>query len=179
MQRRVVLKRLDDDCLLDGELHPSIRRRLERVQQLPLVAVTNLHGVERRGDAVYLLWEFVEGQPLEAVPDCARFEREVRHVVEMLHSHGIIHGALHARNIIIDDCGGVHLMHVSPLLFSDPQIDAAALDAIFGKGEDKLRPYDGDDTAGIRKNALIGAAVAAVAALLITGSVIYFASSPL
>jgi len=50
------------------------------------------------------------GLPLEELPivERARLEREVRHVVQMLHSHGIVHGALHARNIIIDDRGGVH-----------------------------------------------------------------------
>jgi len=47
--------------------------------------------------------------------------------VEALHQVGIIHGALHARNIIIDPSGRPHLTHVSPLLFHDPVADEAAL----------------------------------------------------
>jgi hypothetical protein len=45
--RQVVLKKLDDDCLLDGQLHPSIKLRLERVRELPVRCVANFLGVER------------------------------------------------------------------------------------------------------------------------------------
>jgi hypothetical protein len=34
-------KRLDDDCLLDRELHPSIAERLHRVRELPVCNVAN------------------------------------------------------------------------------------------------------------------------------------------
>src|SRR4051812_50121461 len=64
LDRKVVLKPLDGDCLLDGQLHPMIRQRLERVRELPLTGVANLIGVERvHGDA-QLVWEFVDGTPL-------------------------------------------------------------------------------------------------------------------
>src|SRR5438067_5806613 len=46
--RAVVLKALDNDCLLKkGTLHPSIRDRLARVRELALTGVANLYGVER------------------------------------------------------------------------------------------------------------------------------------
>ena len=58
----VVRKRLDDDCLLDGQLHPSIRQRLERVRELPLTGVANLIGVEKNNAGVAeLVWQFVTG----------------------------------------------------------------------------------------------------------------------
>ena len=63
--RTVVLKKLDDDCLLDGQLHPSIKLRLERVRELPVRCVANFLGVERDGAGVaQMVWEFVRGTPL-------------------------------------------------------------------------------------------------------------------
>ncbi|MEA2708669.1 MAG: hypothetical protein QOF78_1270 [Phycisphaerales bacterium] len=137
MQRRTVLKRLDDDCLLDGQLHPSIQLRLERVRELPVTAVANLLGVERDAAGVaHLLWEFIPGTPLAEVrsADWLKMSREVVLAVQSLHAAGIVHGAIHSRNVIVDDAGQVRLTHVSPLLYSDPDHDAAdvvaMLDAI-------------------------------------------------
>src|SRR5436309_2586267 len=65
--RAIVLKRLDRDCLLKGQLHPNIKDRLARVRELALTGVATLYGVERdtgSGEA-YLVWQFVEGTPLE------------------------------------------------------------------------------------------------------------------
>src|SRR5687767_13638500 len=49
--RGVVLKKMDDDCLLRGQLHPSIRERLGRVRELAHGGVANLYGVARDGAA--------------------------------------------------------------------------------------------------------------------------------
>ena len=128
--RKTIVKRLDDDCLLDGQLHPSIRQRLERVRELPLRGVANLLGVERGGDsegAANLVWEYVPGRPLEEVtgdePTWRRLCREVILAVEALHAAGIVHGAIHGRNVIVTDAGEVRLTHVSPLLYTDPEQD--------------------------------------------------------
>jgi hypothetical protein len=126
----VVRKRLDDDCLLDGQLHPSIRQRLERVRELPLTGVANLIGVEKNNAGVAeLVWQFVTGTSLEEIRGDARvwgrWAREVILAVEALHASGIVHGAIHERNVIIDPRGEVRLTHVSPLLYSDTDHDAA------------------------------------------------------
>ena len=134
--RRVVLKRLDDDCLLDGQLHPSIRLRLERVRELPVKCVANLLGVERDASGVpVLVWEFLPGTPLADVRggdvDWLRLCREVVLAVQSLHTAGIVHGAIHARNAILDDATGeIRLTHVSPLLYTDPDSDAADVTAM-------------------------------------------------
>ena len=132
VNRQVVLKRLDEDCLLDGQLHPSIRQRLERVRELPLRGMANLLGVERcdTGEGVaQLVWEFVPGRPLAEVEgDEAMWRRMCREVilaVEALHAAGIVHGAIHARNIIVTDRDEIRLTHVSPLLYNDPDQDEA------------------------------------------------------
>ena len=40
---------MDHDCLLRGQLHPSIRERLSRVRELAHGGVANLYGVGRDG----------------------------------------------------------------------------------------------------------------------------------
>jgi hypothetical protein len=126
--RQVVLKRLDEDCLLDGQIHPAIRQRLNRVRELPLVGIANLMGVERIEGVAQLVWEYVPGTPLaEFEGDAAawgRVTRELMLAVDSLHSAGIVHGSIHERNIIIDDSGSIRLTHVSPLLYTETDQDA-------------------------------------------------------
>jgi hypothetical protein len=71
----------------------------------------------------------VPGRTLEEVRGdaaaWARWAREVILAVEALHAAGIVHGAVHERNVIVDPHGQVRLTHVSPLLHSDSDHDAA------------------------------------------------------
>lgn len=134
--RRVVLKLLEDDCLLDGELHPLIHDRLSRVRELAHVAVANLLGVEPDGERAFLVWEYVEGTPLvEHYPamDARRREllaRELIACVETLHALGIVHGEIHGNNVFVTPAGHIKLTHVSPLLYNDAQVDTEALIAV-------------------------------------------------
>jgi serine/threonine protein kinase len=138
VHRRTFRKRLDDDCLLDRQLHPSIAERLDRIRQLPVSNVANFHGVEVDADGVWLVWQYIEGVTLEqyllqehSQTNRAALARELRLLVQAVHAHGIVHGGIHARNVIIDPQGMVHLTHVSPLLYSDPAQDDRALDELF------------------------------------------------
>ncbi len=63
--RRRVLKDLAGDCLLSGRLHSQIRDRLSAVRGLAHGSVANLYGVERDGERVFLVWDFVEGERLD------------------------------------------------------------------------------------------------------------------
>jgi tRNA A-37 threonylcarbamoyl transferase component Bud32 len=130
--RKVVLKRVDEDCLLRNQLHPSIRDRLGRVRELAHGGVANLHGVERDGDAAWLVWEYVEGQTFdESVADPQRtprdlmvLARELILAVDSLHLQGIVHGALVGGNVVVTPDGTVRLVHISPLLYTDMDVDA-------------------------------------------------------
>jgi hypothetical protein len=163
--RGVVLKKMDDDCLLRGQLHPSIRERLARVRELAHGGVANLYGVAREGagldeDAAegsaaaggagraWLIWEFVEGQPFSdfaAAPnssllDVAAAGRELAIALDLLHMQGIVHGAVGGGNVIVTPSGSVRLTHVSPLLYVDPVPDAEAVvhlleSAVAARGE--------------------------------------------
>lgn len=132
--RSIVRKRVEDDCLLDGELHPSIVERLQRIRELPVRGAANLHGVETDQGNTWLVWGFVPGmnldqllehpQPREKLQGIAR---DLKHTVSAIHAQGIVHGALHARNVIIDSRGAVFVTHFSPLLWSDPADDQKSL----------------------------------------------------
>jgi hypothetical protein len=137
--RGVVLKKMEEDCLLRGQLHPSIRERLGRVRELAHGGVANLYGVGRQGEGdtagAWLIWEFVDGQSFDdyaAAPghtprDLAMAGRELALAVDLLHMQGIVHGAIGGGNVIVTPTGSVRLTHVSPLLYSDPAVDVEAV----------------------------------------------------
>jgi hypothetical protein len=59
--------------------------------------------------------------------------RELILTVESLHGRGIVHGAIHGRNVIVGRDGQLKLTHVSPLLYVDPQQDMAAIGEMFAE----------------------------------------------
>lgn len=130
----VVRKPIDVDCLLGGQLHPSVADRLARVRDLPVMAMANLRSVDRDASGVWLVWQYIEGKTLPEYlagrPDpeeLDRIRRDLSGIVEQIHAHGIVHGAIHANNVIIDLQGRVRMTHISPLLYSDPDQDLDAL----------------------------------------------------
>ena len=137
--REIVIKPLDPDCLLRSKnqstLHPSIYDRLSRVRELPHGYVANFYGVERDQGHVFLIWQYVEGMTLGewiATPDKTEDEilialREIIANLQSLHHRGIVHGAVHPRNIIMGSDDRIRLTHINPLLYTDPAQDIAAL----------------------------------------------------
>jgi hypothetical protein len=136
--RGVTVKRMEDDCILKGQLHPAVRDRLGRVREIAHGGVANLFGVERDAGAAWLVWEYVPGQPFDAwaagaersLRDLAAAGREVALAVDLLHMQGIVHGAVHGGNVIVAAGGAVRLTHVSPLLYTDISVDAGAVTAM-------------------------------------------------
>ena len=129
--RQVVLKMLDPACLLDGQLHPSVRERLARVRELAEKNVANLHGVERDGPYTYLVWDFVPGRTFADASaaqlphrELLQLSRDLILLVESLHASGIVHGAITAGNVVVDPSRRLRLTHISPLLYADPRHDA-------------------------------------------------------
>jgi tRNA A-37 threonylcarbamoyl transferase component Bud32 len=129
--RQVVLKMLPADCLLEGQLNPNIAERLRRVREIAMTDVANLRGVEREGDRVFLVWDFVEGESFDAVATAA-LARQLVHTVTQFHTTGLVHGALHGRNVLVDSGGRIRLIDVSPLLFLDPDRDDRAVREMCG-----------------------------------------------
>src|SRR4051812_45299981 len=128
---RVFLKMLPPDCLLADQLNPTVADRLRRVREIAMTDVANLRGVERAGEHVFLVWDYVDGEPFNAsTRDPRELARELTHTVEHFHSTGLVHGALHERNVLIDRNGTIKLIDVSPLLFLDPERDVKAVAAM-------------------------------------------------
>lgn len=134
--RRVVLKSLPAECLLGESLHPLVRDRLGHIQQMAHRQMATLVGVERdRRLGVWLVWEYLEGQPLDqylADPACSPRQtllalREVLLATAALHAMGLVHGAIYSRNIIVTATEELKLTHVSPLLHQDPLADKVAI----------------------------------------------------
>ncbi len=138
--RPVVLKIIDADCLLDGQLHPSVRERLARVRELAEKGVANLHGVERDGAATFMIWDYVPGASFvdassSELPhrELLQLSRQLVLIVESLHAAGIVHGAISGGNVIVDSSRRLRLTHVSPLLYADPRHDAHAVTELLEK----------------------------------------------
>ncbi len=132
--RKVVLKKLPAECLLRGQLHPQVHDRLKHVRELAHMDVASLCGVERERNDAYLVWEYLEGVTLEQYliaehpgQDLVALARELALTVEWLHELGIVHGALHGRNVIVQADQRLRLTHLSPLLYYNPAEDVAAL----------------------------------------------------
>ena len=153
--REVVLEVVDEDCLLRGNLHPSIRERLSRVRELAHAGVANLHGVGREGPAAYMIWEYVPGRSFdEFVNEPARTPRELLMLarelilsVDTLHMQGIVHGALVGGNVIVLPDRSIRLTHVSPLLFTDPSVDVECVVDLLKRAA--ARAGDGSPLSGL------------------------------
>ncbi len=132
----VILKLLDEQCRMGGRLYPAVGDRLGRVREAPHSAVANLRQVVVGADErAWLVWEFVPGRTLEQwaadpPPSAAQWRWAVREMllaVAALHALGLVHGRLHARNIIVTQSGRFVLTHISPLLHQEPLEDVEPL----------------------------------------------------
>jgi hypothetical protein len=127
----VVLKKLDDDCLHRQQLHPSIKDRLSHVRELAHPRMATLRSVERWNGLACMVWIYLDGNTWEDA--AANTNRNLPELcsalaatVDALHEIGIVHGSLHARNVIVRPDRQVWLTDVSPYLYTDPRADIAA-----------------------------------------------------
>lgn len=146
-RRQVVCKRLDPDCFIreGSKLHPHVRDRLRCVREIPHGRVANLYGVERdpdwEGGFAYLVWEHVIGESIDEwitrsdvkPRDVLVAVRELLLAVDALHARGIVHGAIHARNVVMEPSGLLRLTHVSPLLYTEVQNDVTAISILLSE----------------------------------------------
>jgi serine/threonine protein kinase len=187
MAEKTMRKRLDEDCLLHGDLHPSIAERLARVRELPVTTVANLRAVERDEKGVWLVWQYIDGITLEeflakdpSEGQIERMRRELRLILGAMHAHGIVHGAVHARNVIINPQGSVRLTHISPLLYSDPQEDLDAAEELFAgrtlSGRTHVLPERESTNADrqIRTRAYLAAAASIVVGIVMFLAILWY-----
>jgi serine/threonine protein kinase len=162
--RAAVLKILPLDCLLEGQLNPNITQRLRRVREVAMTDVANLRGVERAGENVFLVWDYVEGVPFEVAPNKAELKDELIRVVEHFHATGLVHGAIHSGNVLVDPNGRIKLIDISPLLFLDPRRDEQAVAEMCRSFSEKpsLPPEKTAPRVRTRRRTLVAALIAVV-----------------
>lgn len=161
---RVVLKKLPDDCLPGGKLHPAIRLRLTRLREAPMSGLANVIGVEHTEVGVVVVNEYVCGQSLDRLPmeQRAAFIPDARRLVEALHRVGLVHGAIGPGNFVIERGGRLRLIDPSPLLYDDPRVD---LDAIARLEPDDAAKDAHDDAPRWHRPSLAAASLLTFAAV--------------
>lgn len=168
--RRFVYKRLADDCLKGDQLHPSIKLRLTRLRELPLGCFVNLMGVERDAHhGVVLVSEYVDGLPFESLPlvDQIRLKRELQQAVAAMHQLGMVHGAIHGQNVIVDAGGKLWLIDPSPLLHDDPAVDRRAIERLAAVNHETKAARDPGATARADRVSRQRTLIAAVAIVVL------------
>ena len=150
--RPVVLKRVDEDCLLGSQLHPASRNAWPECANWPTGAWPICMASPAKGNSAWLIWEFVEGKTFDEYfaddrrtpVDLLNVARELILAVDALHGQGIVHGALVGANVIITPEGALRLIHVSPLLYTDMDVDVECVvsllqEAVERRGEQDSR----------------------------------------
>ncbi|MBC7783962.1 MAG: hypothetical protein H7144_08980 [Burkholderiales bacterium] len=176
---RVVLKRLPDDCVWRGQLHPSVKQRLERLRELPSTAFAQLIGVEQHAEGMVIVSRYVEGLKLDEVPIEGKpaVLDELWRVTTSVHRLGMVHGAISAGNVIIDKAGAVHLIDPSPLLHDDPAIDLAALEKLgWAPITESVVVAPGIEDRHRRRRSLISAVALTLAAICVAWATVVYLS---
>jgi len=94
--------------------------------------MATLRSVERWDGKPYLVWIYLDGEtwddaianPKANLPALCS---SLAATVDALHEIGIVHGSIHVRNAIVRPDRQVWLTHVSPYLYTDQQVDFAAI----------------------------------------------------
>ncbi len=125
--RDVVVKVLHPEFIRDPRLDlplwvQSFKREARLAARLSTFGVPSLHDAGRDGPAFFMVYEWVEGEPLHAaLHRSTPFSRDqIVSVLEGLlgtlaqvHEQGIVHGDIRASNVVLDASGGVKLIDLS------------------------------------------------------------------
>jgi serine/threonine-protein kinase len=119
LDRDIAIKVLRPDLLQQPALVERFRTEAVALARLAHPGIATLYGLERDGDELYMVMEFLRGETLEglvhregrlswrrAADICARVAEALDHA----HAHGVIHRDIKPANIMIDPRGDVKVM---------------------------------------------------------------------
>lgn len=152
----VELQPIPPEAMENGTLRDGIAERLERLRQAPHARLAHLLDVREMDGKWFLAWEKIPGRSLAdssvTFPEDRLYGAlgELIDAVEGLHQLGLVHGNLRSENVMIAD-DGVYVTNASPLLWTDEQIDIAAVGKIMRETlQGRRLPVPGPDMQSLR-----------------------------
>ncbi|HKS23110.1 MAG TPA: serine/threonine-protein kinase, partial [Thermoanaerobaculia bacterium] len=108
--RTVAIKVLPPSVAADHEATARLRREARTAAQLYHPNIAMIHAIEQEGDRIFIVMEFVEGEPLSKVikrgalseAELCRIGRGVAEALVEAHAKGIVHRDIKPDNIIVN-----------------------------------------------------------------------------
>ena len=108
--RTVAIKVLPPSVAADVEATARLRREARTAAQLYHPNIAMIHAIEQDGDRIFIVMEFVEGQPLSKIiargalsaAELCRIGRSVADALAEAHAKGIVHRDIKPDNVIVN-----------------------------------------------------------------------------
>jgi hypothetical protein len=108
--RTVAIKVLPPSFVVDVEATARLKREARTAAQLYHPSIATIHSIEQDGDHIFIVEEFVEGEPLTKVisrgglseAEICRIGRAVADALAEAHAKGIVHRDIKPDNIIVN-----------------------------------------------------------------------------
>ncbi len=154
LNRTVAIKALQSSVSADPERIARFEREAQILASLNHSNIAGIYGLESSGDSTYLILEFVDGRPLDAIlrmdgafapRDAVAIARQIADAIAAAHEKGIIHRDLKPGNVMVTADG-----HVKVLDFG------------LGKSIDDGRPAPGESAPSNSPTVTLGATQAGI-----------------
>src|SRR5262245_7229204 len=154
LNRTVAIKAMQANVATDPERISRFEREAQILASLNHSNIAAIYGLETAGDHTYLILEFVDGRPLDAMlkadgplapRDAVAIARQVADAIAAAHERGIIHRDLKPGNVMVTADG-----HVKVLDFG------------LGKSIDDGRPGPGESAPSSSPTVTLGATQAGI-----------------
>jgi serine/threonine-protein kinase len=118
LSRRVALKALTAECGHDPERRERLRLEARAAAALSHPGIATVYALEEIGDALYLAYEYVPGEPLRSliaagplpIPQVVSIGAQVARALAAAHTAGVIHRDIKPENVVKTPSGAVKIL---------------------------------------------------------------------